>query len=54
MSKTGDAADKAEAKEQVAMIEKTIKQLDDFLKNAPPAAPAAPAAPAPAAPPAKK
>jgi tetratricopeptide (TPR) repeat protein len=44
MGKTGDAADKAEAKEQVAMIEKTIKQLDDFLKNAPPPAPAAPAA----------
>lgn len=40
MSKSGDASDKDEAKEQVKMIDKTIKQLDDFLKNAPPPAPA--------------
>ncbi|MDX2092241.1 MAG: tetratricopeptide repeat protein [Kofleriaceae bacterium] len=50
LGKSGDAADKAEAKEQVAMIDKTITQLESFIKaqaNMPPAPPAQPA-PAPA------
>jgi tetratricopeptide (TPR) repeat protein len=56
LEKDGDAEDKAEAKVQIGLCDKTISQIDDFLKNqanqpAPPAAPPAGAAPgAPAAP----
>ncbi len=53
--KTGDEADKAEAKEQVTLIDKTTKQIESFIKaqaNMPKEPTPAPAAPA--APPAKK
>ena len=43
LGKAGDAADKAEAKEQITMIDKTIAQLDSFIKAQvaqPPAPPA--------------
>ena len=65
IDKGGDAADVAEAKEQIALCDKTITQIDEFIKNQanqpppPPTPPAAPAgappagtapAPAPAAP----
>jgi len=66
LDKDGDAADKTEAKNNIADCDKVSKQLDEFMKQqaanppppmppaTPPAAPAAPAggaAPAPAAPP---
>ena len=51
LSKTGSESDKAEAKANIADIDKYVKQIEQFitqLKNQPPmpAAPAAPAAPA--------
>lgn len=64
LSKGGTPEDQAEAKEQVALIDKTVTQTEKFLKamaNQPPPPPAAPATPpgatpppAGAAPPAKK
>jgi tetratricopeptide (TPR) repeat protein len=60
--KQGDDTDKAEAKEQITLIDKTTAQINTFLKaqaNQPPPPPQPPAQPAPgaaapAAPPAKK
>jgi len=49
----GDTADKTEAKEQIALIDKTVAQIQSFLKaqaNQPPPPAAAPATPDPAAP----
>jgi len=49
MTLTVDPADKNEAKEQVALIDKTVTQIQAFMKaqaNQPPPPPAAPAAPA--------
>lgn len=52
--KTGDESDKAEAKEQVTLIDKTTTQIQTFLKNqaAQPPAPAPTPTPAPGAAPA--
>lgn len=47
--KSGSAEDKAEAKEQVTLIDKTVTQIDQFLKaqaSMPPQPPAQPAPPA--------
>lgn len=54
MTLAGEAADKNEAKEQIALIDKTVTQIQAFMKAQanqppPPPAPAAPAAPAPPA-----
>jgi tetratricopeptide (TPR) repeat protein len=48
LSMQGDQADKTEAKEQIALIDKTVTQIQAFMKAQAnqPAAPAAPAAPA--------
>lgn len=56
LGKQGDEKDKAEAKEQVTLIDKTVKQTEQFLQNMAnqPKAPPAPAAPAAPAPPAKQ
>ncbi|HLL21048.1 MAG TPA: hypothetical protein VK427_02905, partial [Kofleriaceae bacterium] len=51
LSRTGTPEDQAEAKEQVALIDKTVTQTEKFLK-AMASQPQQPAAPA--APPAKK
>jgi tetratricopeptide (TPR) repeat protein len=51
LDKTGDEADKAEAKEQIKVIDKTTAQIDKFLKmqaNMPKEPPAPAPAPAPA------
>ncbi|MDQ3364549.1 MAG: tetratricopeptide repeat protein [Myxococcota bacterium] len=52
LDKTGEESDKAEAKEQVALIDKTVTQTEKFLKMMA-SQPQQPAAPTPA-PPAKK
>lgn len=52
MGKQADDADKAEAKEQMTVIDKTVAGIENFMKQQAAAPPPAPAAPA--APPAKK
>ena len=56
LSKQGAPEDQAEAKEQVALIDKTVTQTEKFLKMmaSQPQQPPTPAPAAPAAPPAKK